>query len=106
MLQTKQGIVSPSVKMMNYIVLYNFLHPYDTKNCGCIQNKNQKYVVGSDSPSIRQSQQYRVSFLCRTPVSGTTQFGNGYLGQPVKVNYLGRGEGQSGGSGAPPLNRF
>jgi hypothetical protein len=106
MLQTKQGIVSPSVKMMNYIVLYNFLHPYDTKNCGCIQNKNQKYVVGSDSPSIRQSHQYRVSFLCRTPVSGTTQFGNGYLGQPVKVNYLGRGEGQSGGSGAPPLNRF
>ena len=102
----KQGIQSPSIRMMNYIVLYNLLHPYDTKNCGCIQNKNDKYVVGSESPSTRQSQQYRVSFLCRTPVSGTTQFGNGYLGQPVKINYLGRGEGQPGGSGAPPLNRF
>jgi hypothetical protein len=39
-------------------------------------------------------------------IGGTTQFGNGYLGQPVNINYLGRGEGQPGGSGAPPRNRF
>jgi len=39
-------------------------------------------------------------------VTGKTQFGNFYLGQPLNVNYLGRIEGMPGGSGAPPLNRF
>ena len=39
-------------------------------------------------------------------VGGTTQFGNFYLGQPLSLNYLGRTEGQPGGSGIPPRNRF
>jgi hypothetical protein len=39
-------------------------------------------------------------------ISGSTQFGNFYLGQPLNINYLGRIEGMPGGSGSPPLNRF
>lgn len=39
-------------------------------------------------------------------MGGTTQFGNFYLGQPLLLNYLGRTEGQPGGSGIPPRNRF
>jgi hypothetical protein len=39
-------------------------------------------------------------------ISGTTQFGNFYLGQPLNINYLGRMEGMPGGSGSPPLNKF
>ena len=39
-------------------------------------------------------------------ISGKTQFGNFYLGQPLNVNYLGRMEGMPGGSGSAPKNRF
>jgi len=39
-------------------------------------------------------------------ISGKTQFGNFYLGQPLNVNYLGRMEGMPGGSGSSPKNRF
>jgi hypothetical protein len=91
---------------MNYITLYNLLHPENPLNCVCLETKTDKFVVGSDSPSTRMSNQYWVSILCRTPLGGSTQFGSGYLGQPVNVNYLGRGEGQPGGSGAPPRNKF
>lgn len=37
---------------------------------------------------------------------GITQFGNFYLKQPLTLNYLGRMEGQPGGGGGPPKNRF
>jgi len=37
---------------------------------------------------------------------GITQFGNFYLGKPLLINYLGRTEGQPGGSGSPPRNSF
>ena len=37
---------------------------------------------------------------------GTTQFGNFYLGQPLSLNFLGRSQGQPGGSGSPPRNIF
>lgn len=37
---------------------------------------------------------------------GITQFGNFYLDKPLTLNYLGRMEGQQGGGGSPPTNRF
>ena len=37
---------------------------------------------------------------------GITQFGNFYLNQPLSLNYLGRMEGQPGGGGSPPKNKF
>jgi hypothetical protein len=44
--------------------------------------------------------------VINSTVGGSTQFGNYYLGEPVVFNYLGRVEGQPGGSGAPLRNRF
>ena len=37
---------------------------------------------------------------------GQIQFGNFYLVKPLQLNYLGRMEGQPGGGGAPPKNKF
>ena len=34
------------------------------------------------------------------------QFGNDYTNRTVLVTYLGTTEGQPGGSGAPPRNKF
>jgi hypothetical protein len=46
----------------------------------------------------------RISQQLQHPLGGTTVFGNN--GNPIPVNYLGRREGQSGGSGAPIRNTF
>jgi hypothetical protein len=104
--QSSSSKKSPSIRLMNYITLYNQLFPYNPKNCLCIPEQYNKSVIGSDSPSIRQPYKYRVSYLCRNARGGTTQYGNNYLGQPVQLNYLGRGEGMPGGSGMPPKNMF
>jgi len=48
----------------------------------------------------------RISQIINNSKGGSTQFGNYYLGEPVVFNYLGRVEGQPGGSGAPIRNRF
>jgi len=105
--QFTPGKKSGSIKIMNYITLYNQLFPENPKNCVCIPDQYDKYTVGSDSPSIKESRQFWVSYLCRRNIlGGTIQYGNGYLGQPIQINYLGRGEGQPGGSGAPPRNKF
>ena len=39
-------------------------------------------------------------------MGGKLQFGNFYLGQQLNINYLGRMEVMSGGSGSPPTNKF
>jgi hypothetical protein len=39
-------------------------------------------------------------------LGGSVQYGNFYLGEPLSINYLGRTEGQPGGSGMPPRNRY
>ena len=48
----------------------------------------------------------RLSGVINNTVGGSTQFGHYYLGEPVRFNFLGRVEGQPGGSGAPLRNRF
>jgi hypothetical protein len=47
-----------------------------------------------------------LSIKIKSTVGGNVQYGNYYLGKPVQINYLGRTEGQPGGSGAPPRNKF
>ena len=37
---------------------------------------------------------------------GKMQYGNFYLGEQLKINYLGRIQGMPGGSGSPPVNKF
>ena len=55
-------------------------------------------------PNISNAQ--RISQVINNSVGGKTFFGNYYLGEPVVFNYLGRVEGQPGGSGMPLRNKF
>lgn len=72
----------------------------------CDKNKWDKYKFSSvgNNPNISYNQQ--ISIKIKTTVGGSVQYGSYYLGKPIQVNYLGRTEGQSGGSGAPPRNKF
>jgi len=101
------GSTSNTSRIINYIAAYNALFPNAqqlTCSSGCFPNKNNKLVVGSDSPSTRISNNRRISQIINYSKGGKTQYGNFYLGQPLSINYLGRVEGMAGGSGSPPKN--
>jgi len=79
--------------------------------------KNYKIIHSSNTNNSNMSYKMRLSQILKldgysqkitriSRISGTTQFGNFYLGQPLNINYLGRIQGMPGGSGSPPLNRF
>jgi hypothetical protein len=96
-----------TARMINYIAAYNALFPNSQQlDCVCIQDKYDKRILGSDSPSTRVSKNVRISQIVNFAKGGTTQYGNFYLGQPLNVNYLGRAEGMPLGSGTPPRNQF
>jgi hypothetical protein len=102
------GKKSQTTRLINYIAMYNSAFPNaDNLTCtACIPDKYDKNTLGSDSPSTRVSNNIRVSQIVNFTKGGTTQFGNFYLGQPPKVNYLGRVAGMPGGSGSAPVNKF
>lgn len=102
------GKKSGSSKVINYITAYNALFPNSQQlTCkSCAPDTYNKFVVGSDSPSIRVSNNRRISQIVNYSKGGKTQYGNFYLGQPLNLNYLGRMEGMSGGSGTAPKNTF
>ena len=102
------GKKSGSSKVINYITAYNALFPNSQQlTCqSCAPDRYDKFVVGSDSPSIRVSNNRRISQIVNYSKGGKTQYGNFYLGQPLNLNYLGRIEGMSGGSGTAPKNTF
>jgi hypothetical protein len=77
--------------------------------CNCSQinglNQNKNFVSQTNSTNIsnfqKQSQVIQASF------GGKIQFGNSYLCQnKTNINYLGRLEGQNGGSGSAIKNNF
>lgn len=79
--------------------------------------KNYKILHTSNTNSSNLSYKMRLSQVLKldgnsqhinriSRMSGKPQFGNFYLGQPLNINYLGRMEGMSGGSGMPPRNKF
>jgi hypothetical protein len=72
----------------------------------CDKDKWDKFKFSSvgNNPNISYKQQ--LSIKIKSTVGGNVQYGNYYLGKPVQINYLGRTEGQPGGSGAPPRNKF
>ena len=70
----------------------------------CSYINSQITSKSSLTPNI--SNAVRISRVINNSVGGSTQFGNYYLGEPVIFNYLGRVEGQPGGSGLPLRNRF
>jgi hypothetical protein len=70
--------------------------------CGCITNEYKQF--SSQAVQTNLSRAMRISQTIRSAVGGSTQYGNAE-GLQV-INYLGKVEGQVGGSGAPPRNRF
>jgi len=89
-------------KLINYNAL---IEAYSKQIvCNCYQEEYKKFT--SQSPSSNISNSRRISQVINSSVGGSTHFGNYYLGEPVVFNYLGRVEGQPGGSGAPLRNRF
>jgi len=104
--QFTPGSSTSSSRMITYIAEYNERFPDAKIPCGCINSKYDKNVLGSDSASTNVSYNTRISQIVNFSKGGKTQYGNFYLGQPIKLNYLGRAEGMPGGSGSPPLNRF
>jgi len=89
-------------KIINYVALYNAQGKEAT--CFCIPDKYDKFIRQSNSSNISNNQ--RFSQLIKSSKGGSTQFGNYYLGQQTFINYLGRTEGQPGGGGSPPKNKF
>ena len=92
---------------LNYNVA-NFIEP-NPKNYKINRNSNTNY--SNQSYKMRLSQVLKLDGYSQnitkiSRISGKTQFGNFYLGQPLNVNYLGRMEGMPGGSGMSPVNRF
>lgn len=99
------GKRSNARKIIKYIAEYNTVKPTtQQKNCVCIPDNYDKFVPGSDSPSIKVSNNMRIAQIIKHYKGGKTQYGNFYLGQPLNLNYLGRMEGMPGGSGSPPSN--
>jgi hypothetical protein len=70
--------------------------------CECYQNKVNFAIQGYTDAS--QSIYMRVSQLVTLPLGGKVVFGD--FGKPYQLTYLGGIEGQSGGSPAPPRNKF
>uniref|UniRef100_A0A6C0IDA0 Uncharacterized protein n=1 Tax=viral metagenome TaxID=1070528 RepID=A0A6C0IDA0_9ZZZZ len=100
--QFTPGKKSNSRKMINYTAERNT----SNLNCVCVPDKYDKTTVGSDSPSLKISNNMRIAQVITSSLGGKTQYGNFYLGQPLQLNYLGRNEGMPGGSGSAPKNKF
>ena len=101
------GASKNTSRMISYVSAYNRLFPNSKQiNCYCIPSKFDKNIQGSESPSWRASYNRKIAYVINNTKGGKTQYGNLYLDKPLNVNYLGKIEGMSGGSGMPPVNKF
>lgn len=88
--------------LVNYIeprpINYKVNRSFNTNdaNISKKQRISQRLILNGSSQQVQVVGRY----------GGITQFGNFYLGQPLSLNYLGRTQGQPGGSGIPPRNKF
>lgn len=89
-------------------ITYDFKNKYNERQCvwKCDKNKWDKFKFSSmdNNPNISYKQQR--SIIIKNSIGGSVHYGQYYLGKPIQVNYLGRTEGQPGGSGAPLRNQF
>lgn len=72
------------------------------ESCRCIPPNYTKNKTGYNNP--QQTTNMRISQSVNNNLGGRTIFGN--LGTPLIVNYLGRVEGQPGGSLQALRNKF
>jgi hypothetical protein len=80
----------------------NFESSNEDSECNCIQEQKTINNQGWNDPS--QTTNTRISRILTGTLGGRTTFGN--FNRPVKIDYLGSTEGQSGGSFKPPRNKF
>jgi hypothetical protein len=79
------------------------------KSCICNtndDNKVKKDATNTNGLNISNAQRTANILSTSQSYGGRIQFGTEYLGQKQIVNYLGRVEGQPGGYGQPPRNKF
>ena len=72
------------------------------KMCVCGHDTYNKDLPQANSSNI--SNRMRISRQIQTTVGGSIQYGMYSLAETPTINYLGRTEGQYGGSGRPPSN--
>ena len=89
-------------KNFNNKKLYTYSLYQAYNQCNCFQDKFDNIQTSTNNPT--QSQSMRISQLVSNNLGGKISYGN--FGIPVIINYLGRTEGQSGGSGKPLRNKF
>lgn len=74
-------------------------------NSGKCENGNHNKNLLKNNTN--QSKTMRIANIINTHGLGTnTHFGNNYTTRTLLVTYLGTTEGQPGGSGSPPRNKF
>lgn len=96
-----------SYRMIRFISVYNATHPNSNQECClCKLGKFDKNTPGITLASENTSTATRISRIIRLNQCKTIQYGNSYLGTPINLNYLGKFEGMSGGSGSAPKNKF
>lgn len=83
-------------------------NPFGNRNqrYNCI--KPEKYLFASQTSNVVLPYNQKVTELVTTNlgIGGRIQYGNFYLDKIPIANYLGRYEGQPGGSGTPIRNQF
>lgn len=99
------GTSTKCSKLIHYVAQVN-MYSDNQKIRTCSYSQNDIYKFSTQENSGNQSSKQRMSNTIKNTIGGKTVFGNFYLGKPVVANYLGRYEGQPGGSGLPPRNRF
>lgn len=82
------------------------LDAFNSNNSCCPTNEYEGKLFTSQSSTSNRSYLQRTSNYLQTARGGKPAFVNINIEQPLNVNYLGRVQGQLGGSGAPPRNRF
>jgi len=117
--------LSSAIDIAKYIYNnYSFTYNNDGKEPGrsksCIRfygdansrTNNGKHENGNQNKNLlnnnkNESTAMRYANIINTNGLGSNlQFGNDYTNRPLLVTYLGTTEGQPGGSGAPPRNKF
>lgn len=74
-------------------------------NNGKHENGNENKNLFKNNKNESTAMRY-ANIINRNGLGTNTQFGNDYTNRSVLITYLGTTEGQPGGSGAPPRNRF
>ncbi len=117
------GQKSRAARMIHYNAVYNnlreslsndptnpvFYYPLSQTQkeiiCNCYRNEiNSNFVDTQTYPNT--STNMLIAQQIKIGRGSSLQFGNYYLGENKSANYLGRYEGQPGGSGLPIKNKF